>query len=96
VEIPLCEHLENRTSKAILGKLRTKQPGKIKFFLFISPVPRTQFVTKWKLKAVLLYGIITQNRRGLEVEQNQPENHLLHTRKGTEQDKVSGKPLLKP
>ena len=95
VKIPPCEHPQNQTSKAVLSKFRIEQPGKIKLFLFISPVTRTQFFTKWKLKAVFLYGIITQNRGGSEVGKNQPENHPLDTPKVTGQDKVSGKPLLK-
>ena len=61
--------------KSCPRQTQIEQPGKIKLFLFISLVSRTQFFTKWKLKAVFLFGIKTQSGGGSKVEQNQQENH---------------------
>ena len=72
MKIHPCEYPENRTSKTILGKFRTEQSGKIKLFLFISPLPRTQITSKIKLRHMVFYGRRTKWKSLLEGQETWP------------------------
>jgi len=81
MKIHQCEYPENRTSKTVLGEFRTKQPGKIKLFLFISPLPRTQITSKIKLTHMVFYGKKSKWKSLLEGEETRPPKSPNNTPK---------------